>query len=215
MITISSSLLPDLNKEQASKKAEIIAHFDYDNTNDEIDGAMKTFQQRFSSKKGKLAVIAYGLLAIAALVGIIMSPTTVVLYLALALCAGGLFFSLTEKKRTRKKIIEALSDMNPETYRCTIFPKKIEIETIIRPKVNELEPKVDEEQTETEAEEEKITPLKTVFKFGEDLLNFSENDDSLLLISNRRQIYCFPKRCLTEEQQGVVRDFLTKKLEEE
>ena len=198
-----------MNKEQAGKKSEIIAHFDYDNTNDEIDGAMKTFQKQFSSKKGMLAIIAYGLISAAALVGIILNPTAVVLYFAFVLSAAGLFYSATDKKRTRKKIIEALSDMNPETYRCTIYPEKIELETIIRPKENEIDPKIDED-----ADEEIITPLKTVFKFGEDLLNFAENSSALLLVFNRRQIYCFPKRCLSEEQQKTVREFLKSKLEE-
>ena len=197
-------MLPDLNKEQSAKKTELIAQFDYDNTNEEVDGAMKTFQQKFSSKKGKLAIAAYGLMSVAALVGIIFNPTAVVLYFALALCVGGLVFSLTEKKRTRKKGIEALSGMNPESYSCTVYPEKIEIETIIKPK----------EGVEIDGEAEELPTLKSVFKFGVDILNFSENKDSLLLVVNGRQIYCFPKRCLTEEQQNTVREFLTKRLED-
>lgn len=169
---------------------------------------MKTFQQRFAKKKGTLSIIAYSLLTVAVIVGIILNPTTIALYFALAFCVLGLVYSLTDKKRTRKKIINALRDMNPEEYRCSIYPEKIELETVIKPKENEVNVKIDED-----ADEEIITPLKTVFKFGDDLLNFSENSESLLLIFNRRQIYCFPKRCLTKEQENTVRDFLYKKLE--
>ena len=201
---INISLLPDLNKEQSAKKPELIAQFDYDNTNEEVDGAMKTFQQQFSSKKGKLAIAAYGLMSVAALVGIIFNPTAVVLYFALALCAGGLIFSLTEKKRTRKKVIEALSGMNPESYSCAIYPEKVEIETIIKPK----------DGVDIDGGSEELPVLKSVFKFGEAILNFAENKESLLMIVNGRQIYCFPKRCLTEEQQNTVREFLKNKLEE-
>lgn len=208
MIVISSSLLPDLNKEQAVKKGEPIASFSYDNTLDETDGAMKSFQQRFARKRSGLSVAAYSLLLLAVVIGIIMNPTAVPLYIAMAFGVLGLAYTLTDKKRTRKKIISALKDMNPEEYRCTIYPEKIELETIIKPKENEVDVKIDEEK-----DEKIITPLKTVFKFGDDLLNFAENEDSLLLIFNRRQIYCFPKRCLSKEQEDTVRDFLYKKLE--
>lgn len=203
-----SSLLPDLNKEQKAKKGEPIASFSYDNTLDETDGAMKSFQQRFARKRSGLSIAAYSLLLLAVVIGIIMNPTAVPLYIALAFGILGMAYTLTDKKRTRKKIISALKDMNPEEYRCTIYPEKIELETIIKPKENEVDVKIDEEK-----DEKIITPLKTVFKFGDDLLNFAENEDSLLLIFNRRQIYCFPKRCLSKEQEDTVRDFLYKKLE--
>jgi len=206
-VIVISSLLPDLNKEQAAKKSGPIARFSYDNTLEETDGAMKSFQQRFS-KRGRLSVAAYSLLLLAVIIGIILNPVGVPLYIALAFGILGLVYTLTDKLRTRKKIINALKDMNPEEYCCAIYPDKIELETIIKPKENEVDVKIDEEK-----DEEIITPLKTVFKFGDDLLNFSENEDSLLLIFNRRQIYCFPKRCLTKEQEDTVRDFLYKKLE--
>ena len=169
---------------------------------------MKSFQKRFSKKRGRASIIAYALLTIAVAVGIAFNNNAVPLYFALAFCLFGLFITITDQKRTRKRVIKALEDMNPEEYCCTIYPDKIELETIIKPKVNEVDVKIDEE-----ADNEILTPLKTVFKFGEDLLNFSENEESLLLIFNRRQIYCFPKRCMSREQEDIVRDFLTEKLE--
>lgn len=205
--------MPDLAKmadtdKKNKKEQEPIAKFSYDNTADETDGAMKSFQKRFSKKRGRASMIAYLLLSLAVVVGIVFNPTAVPLYFALAFCGFGLFYTLTDQKRTRKRVIKALEDMNPEEYCCTIYPEKIELETVIKPKVNEVDLKIDEE-----ADEEIITPLKTVFRFGEDLLNFSENDESLLLIFNRRQIYCFPKRCLTTDQEDRIRDFLIEKLE--
>ena len=198
--------MPDLENEE--KLSEPIVRFSYDNTNEETDGALRSFQQRFQSKRGKLWIAAYSLFTVAVTTAILFNPTSIVLYFALAFCLFGLVYNITDKKRTRKKILEALSDMNPEEYTCTIYPDKIELETVIKPKINEVDFKIDEE-----ADEEIITPLKTVFKFGDDLLNFSENADSLLLFFNRRQIYCFPKRCLTKDQEDTVRAFLIEKLE--
>lgn len=203
--------MPDLDKlakAEGKKNNEPIVKFSYDNNLDETDGAMKSFQKRFSKKRGGAAIAAYVLLTAAVIVGIVFNPKAVPLYFALAFSGLGLFYSLTDQKRTRKRVIKALEDMNPEEYCCAIYPDKIELETIIKPKVNEVDLKIDED-----VDDEIITPLKTVFRFGEDLLNFSENEDSLLLIYNRRQIYCFPKRCLSAEEEETIRGFLTEKLE--
>ncbi len=211
MIIISNGLLPDLDELEGGQKntpAEPVVSFSYDNSLDEIDGAMKTFQTQYASKRGLVSIIAYGLLTCAVVAAIILNPTSVFAYAALLFCGFGFAYSITDKKRARKKTLEALKDMNPEEYTATIYPDRIELETIIKPKTNEVNLKIDEN-----ADEEIISPLKSVFRFDEDLLNFTENDESLLLVFNRRQIYCFPKRCLTSEQEEKTRDFLTEKLE--
>lgn len=204
---MANSLLPDLSAEQEKKKSKsvnIIAEFDYDNTNSEVDGAMKTFQYKFSSKRGILAIAAYSLLLIAAVVMAVFNPTMYPVYAAIIICAGGLFLSATAKKRMRKKVIQALDSMDPETYHCTLFDDKIEIETIIQAKA----------EVDGENESEEIKPIKSVFKFKEDMLDFAENRESLLLVVARRQFYCFPKRCLTEEQQNIIREHLSEKTQQ-
>ena len=215
-------------KEKTKKQQKIIAEFSYDNSLEETDDAMKTFQKRFSSRRGKLSVFAYSLLAVAAIVAIVFNSTQgfnatqIVLYFALAFCSFGLYYSLTEKKRMRRKVLETLKRMSPEDYYCRIFDNRIEIETVIKkPEVSENEEKkADEEVSEDVGNEENTQdapqkedePIKSVFRFGEDMLDFLESDMSLLLILARRQIYCFPKRCLSDEQQSAIRDFLTEKL---
>ena len=111
--------MPDLAKmadtdKKNKKEQEPIAKFSYDNTADETDGAMKSFQKRFSKKRGRASMIAYLLLSLAVIVGIVFNPTAVPLYFALAFCGFGLFYTLTDQKRTRKRVIKALEDMNPE-----------------------------------------------------------------------------------------------------
>lgn len=213
MIGISNGLLPELGgkkDENITAADEPIFRFSYDNTLEEIDGAMKSFQQRFKSKRGMFMIIAYAALTVAVLVSIIMNPTSVFAYAALIFCGLGLVYSLTDKQRARRRTIDALRDMNPEEYAAAFYNDKIEIETIIKPKEKEVRVKLDEE-----ADDEIISPLKTTFVIGQDLLEFIENDESLLLVFNRQQIYCFPKRCLSVEQESEVRDFLTNRLKSE
>ena len=239
MIDISNGLLPDLKaeelakKEKAKKQQKIIAEFSYDNTLEETDDAIKILQKNFYPRRGKLSIIAYSFLGVASIAAIVFNPTQVVLYIALAFCAYGLFFTLTEKKRTRKAVLDTIMKMNPEVYRCTIFDDRVEIDTIIKTKdvensevdeekteVDEDKTEVDDEKTEVQVEnsedvenvEEDFQPIKCVYRFGEDMLDFLENDISMFLIIARRQTYCFPKRCLSDEQQTAIREFLTKKL---
>lgn len=211
MICISNGILPDLgdlNEDKQPKKEETpLFEFSYDNTLEEIDGAMKSFQSRFKNRRHTLSVAAYAVIGAAVIVAIIMNPEQFFAYAALIFCLVGLFYSLTDKKRARAKTLEALRDMNPEDYKATFYGDRIEIETLIKPKENEIHVKIDEE-----ADDEIISPLKTTFIPGSDLLEFIENDESLLLIFNRQQIYCFPKRCLSVEQEGAVRDYLTNRL---
>ena len=211
MICISNGILPDLgdlNEDKQPKKEETpLFEFSYDNTLEEIDGAMKSFQSRFKNRRHTLSVVAYAVIGAAVIAAIIMNPEQFFAYAALIFCLVGLFYSLTDKKRARAKTLEALRDMNPEDYKATFYGDRIEIETLIKPKENEVHVKIDEE-----ADDEIISPLKTTFIPGSDLLEFIENDESLLLIFNRQQIYCFPKRCLSVEQESAVRDYLTNRL---
>lgn len=209
VICISKGLLPDLGEEYEEQIESAVISFSYDNTLEEIDGAMKTYQQRFKNRKTVFASIAYTVLTIGVAVAIVLDPKNILAYGALLFCAWGLYYSLTDKKRTRKKTIEALKDMNPEDYKASFFEDRAEIETLVREKSNEISFKIDEE-----ADENIISPLKNVFKFEDDILDFLENDEALLLIYNKRQIYCFPKRCLSTEQENMLRDFFERKLGE-
>ena len=149
MIIISSGILPDLgglsDEKNEQTSSEAIVRFCYDNTLEEIDGAMKSFQQKFKSKRGIFSIVAYSLLSAAVIVAIILNPASVFAYAALLFCVFGLAYSLTDKKRARRKTIQALSELNPENYTAAFFEDRIEIETIIKPKENEVHVKIDEE----------------------------------------------------------------------
>ncbi len=205
---IISGLIPDLGNIVEERKPEVLVQFNYDNSLDEIENAMKVFQMKYTGKRWKVMIVAYSLLTIAALAFVIFNVSNPVSWVALVICGYGLVYTATDKKRMRTKTIDALKDMNPEDYKATVYSDKIEIETIIRPKVNEVEVKIDED-----ADNENIAPIKSTFLFGQDMLDFEENDEALLLIAARRQIYCFPKRCITKDQEDTLRDILETKLE--
>lgn len=216
---MGNGLLPDLKSEQSTKKKpEALVEFDYDNTNAEVDEAMKTFQYNFGSKRGILSIAAYSVLLIAAIVMIIINPTMYILYAALLVCLGGLFLAVTAKKRMRKKVIQALESLPPETYHCRLFSEKIEIETIIKPRENtenefsdDPNDPDDPEKSQNTQEAREIEPVMSVYDFSKGYLDFAENRDSYLLVVARKQFHCFPKRCLTEEQREFFKNTLVDK----
>ncbi|MBP1544399.1 MAG: hypothetical protein J6A16_09915 [Oscillospiraceae bacterium] len=207
MILISG-LIPDFSSEAAEIKESkrILMQFQYDNTLEEIDSAMKSFQQKFSGKKHTILLIAYSILTVAAIVLVILDYKNVLPYIALLFCGFNLYYNLTDRKRMRKKVIEAIKETNPEDYTAVIYDDKIEIDTIIKPKEDE---NIDSDDIGDETQE--IVPIKSTFIFGQDMLDFAENDVSLMLIVARRQTYCFPKRCLSKEQQDELRNILKEK----
>ena len=175
---------------------------------------MKTFQYNFGSKRGILSIAAYSLLLVLVIVMLVINPTAYVLYAALLVCLGGFFLSVTAKKRMRKKVIQALDSMDPETYHCRLFSEKIEIETIIehkeKPEIEDPENSMEDQKDQTEQSDEN-EPIMTVYDFNVGYLDFAENNDSYLLVVARKQFHCFPKRCLTEEQQEIFKNTLIDK----
>ena len=196
-----AGLLPDFSSEINEECSDILLQFSYDNTLEEIDGAMATFQEKYTGKRHKIMIVAYSILTIAAIVMIIFDHTNIVLYAALVFCIFTLYYNLTDRKRMRKKIIEAIKDTDPEDYSATIYDDKIEIDTIIKSKDNDGD------------DAENIAPIKSTFIFGVDMLDLAENEESLLFIVARRQTYCFPKRCLSKEEQDKLRNILKEKTE--
>lgn len=200
------SLLPDLSGRNEPEQP--LLTFRYDNSLEEIDGAMKTFQQNFGRKRSFiLSLIAYLLFTVAAIVAVIANPSQIIAYIVVVICIIGILYTFTDKKRKRNKIIEALKDMNPEEYTASFYEDRIEIDTIIKPKKKEVGVTIDED-----ADTENIAPTTGIFRPKTDMLDYLENDDSLLLITDRRQIYCFPKRCLSGQQEDLLRDYLSERI---
>ena len=193
-------LLPDLNSEETQKQNEPLLSFSYDNNTSETDEALRTFRKMFGSKRGWIMTAAYIVMLIAATVLTVFNPKQPVLYLAIGLCVVFLVLTVSAPARRRKKIIKRIESMPPEDYECGLFSDKVIIKTFIR------------ENGESEAEQDKQPePVIQTLPFrGEYLMDFAENDSAILLFVNGSTFFCFPNRCLTQEQQDKLKDILGK-----
>lgn len=188
--------MPDLkqqeNNDNAKKaKNEPLTSFAFDNTNRETEKAMIRFQRLYSSKRSIIMIIAYVVLLGAACALAVFNPKNPIPYIAMVLCVIFIFFTATAKSRRRKKILKYMDTLPPEDYECTLYEDKIEIKTFVKTDNPQDKPVI------------QIIPFK-----GEYTLDFVECDDFLLLIADGRQYFCFPMRCMSDEQTKIMRSVL-------
>ena len=91
--------MPDLGgseeelNEGIKKGSEPVVEFSYDNTLEEIDGAMKSFQQKYKSRRGMLSVAAYGILTVAVIVAIHTENKVIIIFYYFWHIYGNIFVS--------------------------------------------------------------------------------------------------------------------------
>ena len=194
------SLLPDLEETEKQSNLPVLT-FSYDNTSAETDEAIRTFRKTFGSKRGWIMTAAYIVMLIASVVLLVFNPMQPVLYLALGLCVVFLTLTISAPSRKRKKLVKRIESMPPEDYVCELYSDKVIIKTYIR------------EQDGQKVENP--DPVIQLFPFrGEYLLDLDENKSAVLLFVNGSSFFCFPKRCLTEEQRAKLLEVLGKSVTE-
>ncbi len=188
--------MPDLKQQENNEKAnktknEPLTTFAFDNTNGETENAMKQFQKLYSSKRSIVMIIAYVVLLGASCALAVFNPKNPIPYIAMVLCVIFIIFTATAKSRRRKKILKYMDTLPPEDYECTLYKDKIEIKTFVKSENSEDKPVI------------QIIPFK-----GEYTLDFVECNGFLLLIADGRQYFCFPIRCMSDEQTEIMRSVL-------
>lgn len=183
----------------------------YDNTNEEIEQAYKRFIRKYTLRRSILFSVVYLIAAGLGLDLMIVNPSQIYGYLVFVIGLAMLFSLWARPYFARKKLIRTLSGFSRETYTAEFFKDRIEVQTTILP----------DEETETVAvtpygvmtvgedveipEEKEIKqPEKTVISLAENTLDSDETEGLFMLYMNRSQIYIFPKRCLSDEQNTAL-----------
>lgn len=189
----------------------------YDNTLSEIETGYKLFQRKYMLKRNIIFSLVY---AIAAGVGvdfIIHDYTSFPGYILLVIGLGMIFSTWARPYYARKKLVRTLQSFSDEKYSAVFQDTKITVDTEILP----------DDQTETVAvtsagvmtmdqnmeipEEQKIKHDKTKIELRSNTLDSMETPELFLLFLNRSLIYIFPKRCLSEEEIGKLRNYFEDK----
>lgn len=161
--------------------------------------------------------VVYGIAAVLGVNLIITNMTNPIGYILTALALAMVFSTWARPYFVRKRLMNTLKSFSRENYIAEFFEDRIEVDTEI----------LEDEQMETVAvtsvgvmtvdesveipEENEIKHEKSVIGLTENTLDSLENENMFLIFVNRSYMYAFPKRCLTDEEQEKLRNYLTDK----
>ncbi len=178
---------------QGTEQAPLTS-FEFDISIKEEEEAFILFQKKYVYKRNVIKSIGFALLAVAFAVSAVRSPKQVLNYCLLAVCVAAIFVIWYNNRHIRKTLMEALKILEDDRYRFSLYDKKFVIETIV---------------SEEEKNSENYEPIEPqTVKLDDPLLDISEQDNKFVIIIQKATIYVLPKRCMSDEQQRIVREKL-------
>lgn len=189
----------------------------YDNSNAEIETAYKLFQKKYMLKRNIIFTVVYAIAAGLGVNFVIGNSANMAGYILMVLGLGMLFSTWARPYYARKKLMKTLESFGGETYTATFAQTHITVDTEILPDEETETVAVTRDGVMTVGEDVEIPPEqeikhdKTKIELAANTLDSMEIEEMFLLFLNRSLIYIFPKRCLSEEQIGKVRDYFEDK----
>ena len=196
---------------------EKLLQIEYSMNLDEISDGFKLFQRKYQLKRTILFTIVYVIALILGIDFLIRDINNFYGYVLVGLSLGLIFYAWYKPVLIRRKMISTISSLAEETYISEFYKDKIKITTRILPE-DEANPEENSEAVEkSDAEQnfgeesQKEEDVVTTLYFGSDYLDALENENMFLLFVNKRLIYIYPKRCLSDEEQDKLREILKEK----
>ncbi|MBR1422185.1 MAG: hypothetical protein IJ571_01915 [Ruminococcus sp.] len=189
-----------INEEQeALPEKEPVIVLDYDVKNEEEDRAFLTFQKKYVYPHNIKVTVAFGIVAVVFIASIIRNPDGYLNYVLAFICLFTIALTWYNTVRIRKYLIKALKVLEDDKYRFTLYDDSFVIET--------LETSADEDE-----DAPPIEPNKVLFE--ETQVSVIENDEMFVIVVKKESIYVLAKRLITDSQQEILRDNLSKILSE-
>ena len=196
---------------------EKLLQIEYSMNLDEISDGFKLFQRKYQLRRTILFTIVYVIALILGIDFLIRDINNFYGYVLVGLSLGLIFYAWYKPVLIRRKMISTISSLAEETYISEFYKDKIKITTRIMPE-DEANPEENSEAVEkSDAEQnygeesQKEEDVVTTLYFGSDYLDALENENMFLLFVNKRLIYIYPKRCLSDEEQDKLREILKEK----
>ncbi len=196
---------------------EKLLQIEYSMNLDEISDGFKLFQKKYQLRRTILFTIVYVIALILGIDFLIRDINNFYGYVLVGLSLGLIFYAWYKPVLIRRKMISTISSLAEETYISEFYKDKIKITTRIlhedeanSEENSEAVEKSDAEQNYGE-ESQKEEDVVTTLYFGSDYLDALENENMFLLFVNKRLIYIYPKRCLSDEEQDKLREILKEK----
>ena len=197
---------------------ELLLKIKYSMTLDEIGEGFSLFQKKYQFKRNIIYTVVYLIALVLGVDFVIRDNANFYGYLLIGIAGGMTFLTWYKPVMIKRKLLATLSSLSEETYISEIYSDRIVITTVIqqdesadREEAGEDKSAVSEQAGNSEEKQSEPTEDVTELFFGSDYIDALENDKMFLLFVNRRLIYLYPKRCLTDEEQERIRGILTEK----
>lgn len=182
-------------------KGKKLVSIQYDVKNEEEGQAFLLFQKKYVYKKNWIKTIAFAVAAILFVISIARSPEKPINYILATLCFAGIFIIWFNTKKIRTSLMDALKLIEDDKYIFTLYDDCFSIETILAEDVDE--------------NGEKIAPVEPrIVSFDDTFIDVTETESMFVLILKKDTIYVIPKRCMSDEQIGTLKNVLSEKTKE-
>lgn len=193
----NENIVGEVVEEISAPEKEPIITLEYDVKNEEEDRAFLTFQKKYVYPHNIKVTVAFGIVAAVFIASIIRNPDGYLNYVLGFICLFMIALTWYNTFRIRKYLVKALKVLEDDKYRFTLYDGSFVIETL-----------------ETSADEDEDAPPiepNTVL-FEETQVSVIENDEMFVIIVKKESIYVLAKRLISDEQQALLRDNLSKQL---
>ncbi|MBO4865068.1 MAG: YcxB family protein [Ruminococcus sp.] len=175
--------------------------FDYNVKNEEEEEAFTIFQQKYVYKRNFMISALFAIVAVMFAVSIAKNPQGYINWVLCFVCLVMIFTTWFNTFRIKKYLMKALSSLEDDQYRFTLYDDCFKIETVF---------------TEEEMQAEDFTPVKPrIVRFEDISLNIIENERLFIIILRKETIYVLSKRVIDEADQKLLRDKLKEVLGED
>ncbi len=193
----NENIVGEAVEEISAPEKEPIITLEYDVKNEEEDRAFLLFQKKYVYPHNIKVTVAFGIVAAVFIASIIRNPDGYLNYVLGFICLFMIALTWYNTFRIRKYLVKALKVLEDDKYRFTLYDGSFVIETL-----------------ETSADEDEDAPPiepNTVL-FEETQVSVIENDEMFVIIVKKESIYVLAKRLISDEQQALLRDNLSKQL---
>lgn len=187
-------VLPADTEKEFVPSGKPLTSFGYDVKNSEEEEAFTVFQQKYVYKRNFVITGLFAIVAVMFAVSIINNPDGYLNYVLCFISLVMIFTTWFNTFRVKKYLMKALSSLEDDKYRFTLYDDCFKIETVF---------------TEEDKAAEDFMPVKPrIVRFEDISLNIIENERLFIIILRKETIYVLSKRVISEDDQKLLRDKL-------
>lgn len=178
-------------------EGESILKVDYNVRLEEEDKAFREFQKMYVRRSNIIKTVVLAMVMLVFGYQFLKNHNDYISGAAIFIAAAAIFIVWYNPVMIRKNLMKALAPLEKDRYIFKLYDDAFTIETVI-------------DESEFEEGEERIAPPPRVVWLEGSAFEIKELDEIFVVIMKKETIYVLPKRCMNDDQAGVIRERLEK-----